>query len=36
VLRSLSPADQTALARIAEQLFEGQPDNDWMPSRSLR
>ncbi len=35
-LRALSPADQAALARIAEQLFEGQPDNDWLPSRSLR
>lgn len=35
-LHSLSPADRAALGRIAKQLFEGQPDNDWMPSRSLR
>ena len=35
-LRDLSPADQATLARITKLLFDGAPDTDWMPSRSLR
>jgi DNA-binding MarR family transcriptional regulator len=35
-LRALSPADQATLSRITKLLFDGAPDTDWMPSRSLR
>ena len=35
-LQQLSAADQAALARIAKQLFDGQTDTDWIPSRALR
>jgi DNA-binding MarR family transcriptional regulator len=35
-LRSLSPADRASLGRISKLLFDGAPDADWMPSRSLR
>jgi DNA-binding MarR family transcriptional regulator len=35
-LHALSPTDRAHLSRISKLLFDGEPDTDWMPSRSLR